>query len=332
VQPGRQRGDDRGHLVQGLGGGEVRADRLEEGLATVRLARVAHARERVAEDVPARPPRLHRDAAPARSGARERPPLAEGDVEAGERDKLPERLDALGADGGAGLAGEAHERVDERRAGGVAIDPVDERAVELDHVGLEAHDALEAGVAGAGVVNRHTGAALAQRREQRGEIGVVLDKLMLGDLDDDVVERAVERGLDLGRGQRRRADVEGQVGTRRPARAVEREAQRAGLERRPQARAPGLGEPGVGGAAHRRAEAGERLVAGDAAGRERGDRLEDHLEPLGLVEERGDLGPAAVGDPAWIRGGRGAVGGGHGALAGDRPRHQAIHRQNAPVP
>ena len=108
-----------------------------------------------------------RDLGPRRLGARKNVALAPLDVEVGEHGELVEALDALGADGRADVAGEAHERLDQRHPGGVAVDVVDQGAVELDDVRAHPHQLLEPRVAGAGVVDRDLRAALAQVGDRR---------------------------------------------------------------------------------------------------------------------------------------------------------------------
>ena len=71
------------------------------------------------------------------------------------------------------------------------MDAGDQRAVDLDDVRPQADELLEAGVAGAGVVERDPGAAGAQGGELELERDVLVERLVLGQLDHDVVE--VER-------------------------------------------------------------------------------------------------------------------------------------------
>ena len=88
------------------------------------------------------------------------------------------------------------------------MDPVDQRPVELDQVGAQAHELLESGVAGAHVVDRDPGAHGTQPRQGGLETSPLGHQLVLGDLDHDVGE-VVGQGLPgLRRGQRRLAEVD----------------------------------------------------------------------------------------------------------------------------
>ena len=124
------------------------------------------------------------------------------DVEVGEHGELVEALDALGADGRADVAGEAHERLDQRHARRVGVDVADQGPVELDDVGAHPHQLLEPGVAGAGVVDRDQRAALAQVGDRGRERVVVGDELVLGDLDHDP-RRGLPASASLDRARRR---------------------------------------------------------------------------------------------------------------------------------
>ena len=125
------------------------------------------------------------DRRPRRRRAAEQVALAELDAEGGERGELAGRLDALAADLGLDAAGEDDEELDERRlrASRCRRDS-HEAAVELDDVGLHAHDLLEARVARAGVVDGDPGAAAAQLGEAGLERAVLGRELVLGDLDE----------------------------------------------------------------------------------------------------------------------------------------------------
>ena len=152
---------------------------------------------------------------------------------------------------------------------------VDQRAVELEDVGRDADQLLQARVAGAGVVERHPGAAAAQG----GELGLQLargaEQLVLGQLDHDPAQVVRERLADRRRQQRARGDVEREIGALRPARSGQRAGQRQRLQLGPEPDPVGLGEPLVRAAARLDVEAGERLVAAGAARGELDDRLED---------------------------------------------------------
>ena len=121
-------------------------------------------------------------------------------------------------------------------------------AVELDDVGLHPHQLLEAGVAGAGVVDRDPRAALAQVGDRLLERVVVGHDLVLGDLDHDLVQVAAQGPLhDRGR-ERRRADVERQVGAEGATERLQRRADRHRLELGAEPAAVRQGEPDVRGA------------------------------------------------------------------------------------
>ena len=62
--------------------------------------------------------------------------------------------------------------------------------------GRTRHQLLEAGMPGAGVVDRDHCAAFTQRGDRLGKRAVVGDELVLGDLDHDPVEHGAERALD----------------------------------------------------------------------------------------------------------------------------------------
>jgi hypothetical protein len=79
------------------------------------------------------------------------------------------------------------------------VDAGDQRAVHLDDVRAQADQLLEAGVAGAGVVERDPRAALAQRGQLELERAVLGERLVLGELDRDALEVERQRALDLGR-------------------------------------------------------------------------------------------------------------------------------------
>ena len=68
------------------------------------------------------------------------------------------------------------------------MDRAGQLQVELDDVRAHPHDLLEAGVAGAGVVDGDPRAALAKGGEGVGEQAVADVDLVLGQLDDHVRE------------------------------------------------------------------------------------------------------------------------------------------------
>lgn len=101
-----------------------------------------------------------------------------------------------------------HERGDQRRLGGVEVEALDERAVELDDLRAYAHHLLQPGIAATGVVDRDPRAAGAQARESRTQLLVLGDALVLGDLDDQAVQPLGEHGLYLLPEHRRGTEVE----------------------------------------------------------------------------------------------------------------------------
>jgi len=97
----------------------------------------------------------------------------------------------------------------------LALDLVREPEVELDEVGRELEDVLEAGEAGAGavVVDGEPRAAGAQPLHVLGDRVVVGDRGVLGDLEDDPSERdRLERRDQRGRGERLGREVQRQAG------------------------------------------------------------------------------------------------------------------------
>ncbi len=226
----------------------------------------------------------------ASAGPRERVALRVGGVEVGQRGEVGEVLDALAADGGAGGAGERDQRLEQGVARRVAVGAVHERAVDLEDVRRDADHLLEPGVAGAGVVERDARAALAQLGQARLERLLGREQLVLGELDDHVGEVGGQDVGDRRRQQRAGADVERQERADGPARHRERGAQGERLELGAEAGAMGLGEPLVGTPHGLAVDAGERLVAADAAGGELEHRLEDHVHRvLAAAQQRLDL-------------------------------------------
>jgi len=112
------------------------------------------------------------------------------------------------------------------------VDVLDERAVELDHVGLHPHHLLQTRVAGAGagVVDGDAGAALAQGAQHRLQPVVLKDLLLLGDLDHGAAQVVGQHGVDLRRAQGGRTQVHRQEGAFGPAGFRDRHPYRLGLE------------------------------------------------------------------------------------------------------
>ena len=130
--------------------------------------------------------------------------LPEFDAEGRQRREVRPPFDAFGQEVGTDPAAERHERLDERLLGVVVVEAVDDVAVDLDDRWPQCGDEREAGVAGAGVVDREPEAELAQGLDlalERGEVG---DGLLLGAFDGDLA-RVEADVADLG-GQRGRLE------------------------------------------------------------------------------------------------------------------------------
>ena len=134
---------------------------------------------------PGRPPSRPRAAAAAGVRAARRSTLPVAHAELRELLHLGGALDPLGHDRGVDLLGERDQPGGEGLPRALALDPVDQRPVELDELGLEPEDVTQAREARAGVVDREAHAELAQRVERLVQALVVLDPRVLGDLDDD---------------------------------------------------------------------------------------------------------------------------------------------------
>jgi hypothetical protein len=141
-------------------------------------------------------------ARPGGGGPGEGEPLGVGRVDVGERLEVGEVLDPLAADRGAGVGGERGERLEQREAGGIGVGAADEGAVDLEDVRRDADQLLEAGVPGAGVVERDPRAAGAQLAEAEVEQVLGAEQLVLRELDHDPREVLGQCGLD-GLGQQR---------------------------------------------------------------------------------------------------------------------------------
>ena len=79
-----------------------------------------------------------------RAGTREVVALAPRDAEGAEHGELLRGLDALGQQDRADRVGEAHQRDRQRMSRRVGVDAVRELEVELEDVGAELEDVLEA--------------------------------------------------------------------------------------------------------------------------------------------------------------------------------------------
>ena len=104
---------------------------------------------------------------------------------------------------------------------GVLVQPLDQRAVELDHVGAHQRYVPRPGIAGAGVVQLRSAPLFRAGSEQlRRQPGMVGDQLLLGDLDHDAgacppAARASSCAQTEGRG----IEVQRQIGAGRADRA-----------------------------------------------------------------------------------------------------------------
>jgi len=161
--------------------------------------------------------RLHRfrhDGGPWGAGAGDRESLTDADAESGHRDEVVDALQTLGANPGPETVGEPYEELRQCLPGGVVANAVDQRTVEFDDVGPDAHELLQPRVAGAGVVDGDATAAGPDLRQRDLERRVVGRGLVLGDLDHQIAHVARERLQDDWGRERRRACVEGQVDAR----------------------------------------------------------------------------------------------------------------------
>ena len=127
--------------------------------------------------------------------------LAERDGEPGEHLLLGAALDARGDQRGAEAPGEQADGLDDGELGRIGVRVADEAAVELDVLRAQAQDVLEAVVAGAGVLDRDVAAGGADAVERGGEPVVVLDPVLLGELEDELLQ-AAGRGVEDARGPR----------------------------------------------------------------------------------------------------------------------------------
>ena len=175
----------------------------------------------------------------------------------------------------------------EHRVGG---DAVDQAAVELDDVRGGHHDVAQRREPGAHVVDRETHAARPQRREGGAQGVVVVDRVVLGELEQDPLQRQpVEQRRALRRQQRRGGHVHRHVAVDR--REVVRGAlQREQLELVPEPDAVGLAEADVGRLAPVLREAAEGLGPDPVTGRQLDDRLQDDERAAGLHHRQQPLG------------------------------------------
>lgn len=171
------------------------------------------------------------------------------------------------------------------------MDALNQRPVELEDVGPGANQQLQPRVARSGIVDGYTRPPGAQGSQMDVERVVARKQLVLGQLDHDLTQIAGKHCGDLVREQGTSADIEGEKAPRRTAGHGQGHLDRLGLERGPEPAAVSLGEPKVR-RTHRLGvqEAGERLVAGDAAGGQFDDRLEDRSHGVRAAEHLAHLG------------------------------------------
>ena len=165
---------------------------------------------------------------------------------------------------------------------------VHERAVELEDVGRDRDQLLEPGVARARVVEGDARAPGAQLGDAVRERLRRAEQVVLGELDHERGQVLREGLHHERRGERARADVDGEEGALGAAADGQRRAQRRGLELGAEAGAMRLGEPLVGRALGLGVHARERLVAGDTARGELEHGLEGGLDRT-LAQQRLDL-------------------------------------------
>ena len=164
----------------GAGGEQAGVERRRDGTVEQRREVARHGAQAGDRDV----------ADERRAGAAEEVALAERDGEPGEHLLLGAALDARGHERGAQPLGEEADGLDDRELGRVGVGVADEPAVELDVLGAQAHDVLEAVVAAAGVLDGDVAAGGADAVERGGQAVVVLDPVLLGELEDELVQPA----------------------------------------------------------------------------------------------------------------------------------------------
>jgi hypothetical protein len=117
-------------------------------------------------------------------GPRIQIPLPERTVEFEQRLRLSCSLDSFGDDVEVERGREAKDCVDECSVGRIAVDPVDERLRDLQHVDRKVPEVTQRGVPGAEVVERQSEPELAKLRKGLDRRGRVLHRVAFGDLED----------------------------------------------------------------------------------------------------------------------------------------------------
>jgi hypothetical protein len=124
-----------------------------------------------------------------------------GNAEPPQRGDLEGCLDAFGDDGCAGLGGEGDESRGEGPAYGVGVDALGECDIELEDVGADTDQVLQAGVTGAGVVHGDADTSLPVPVQSTEQAVVIGDATVLGEFKHDVLGRqTVEDLVEIGRG------------------------------------------------------------------------------------------------------------------------------------
>ena len=243
-----------------------------------------------------------------RAGATEEVALAAIAAHRPQPRQLQRRLQPLGDDGDAEGVAEVDDGLDDRRVLGVEAEPGDEATVDLDRLDREPLEVRQRRVAGAEVVDGEVqaeAAQVAQGDRRRLDVG---EQRGLGDLQPQRVGRDAGLGEHVGdeAGEGRvddlaGADVDRQraVGERQLPRPPPGElGERVAQDRRPDL----VDQPGLLG--HRQElvgrqqaalgvqPAGQRLEAGDVAGRQLDDRLEVR-DDLAALEAATQLGRRA---------------------------------------
>jgi len=134
--------------------------------------------------------------------------LDEVDVGIAQNVELPSGLDPLGDHARAHLPGKGHHRSHQGPAVGILVDTPDEFAVELQVVGRELHDVAEARVAGTGIIHGETEPATEPSGQTATEVVVVLDRLLLGQLQDEPVGKVIAQSQESRVGDGRRAGID----------------------------------------------------------------------------------------------------------------------------
>ena len=190
------------------------------------------------------------------------------------------RLDAFGNHLRAGFAGIEHQGADQRTAGRVSVDIAGQAHVQLHDVRLQLNDMAQRGIAGPRIVNAQFQAAAAQRFQCLQQQFIIIDPRMLGNFQQDPVQRLVVE--QVGKGgchDRVRRCVHGQVLIGSQVRQFgQRLCQRGNFQR---FRQPGFGrliEPDIRRALWLVGEAAQRFITNRRHLPEIKDRLVHHRE------------------------------------------------------